>query len=208
MLRLKLEVTGFTPGAAEQYTEAVHAGLSEGIQRSGDKFATDVRAHTPVLTGRAKRSVYVKPKGDLAVEVGYDKDVRWYMKIVEITGAKPHEIPPRGNKLQHRSRARSPAAMARRRLYYSLVAVGVDQQRLDEMTGRGVPRADRSPSGKAIGFLKLALKFNGRILGMVHNHPGVRSPVHVIRTQLESGKPDLVATVYESLHKHVRALAR
>lgn len=179
----------------QQAGKDVRDGVSEGIQKSVKELEAAVRSATPVKTGKAKAAVFGRMRSALEGRVGYGKEVAWYMKIVELSGAVPHEIYAKGdnpNNPRSQKAARSRGSQSKRRLYNALVAAGVDPYRVAELTGstRGTPKGT-----KTLRFLKLALAFGGGhpIKGGVY-HPGIE-PKWVLRKQLAATQQNLVANI-------------
>jgi len=96
----RIEVVGldsFLTAYGQKYPAAVRAGTSEGVKRYTDNLAADVRAHTPVKSGRARAAVYDRMRGELTSVVGYDKKEAWWVVVLAF-GSRPHPIFARGLK--------------------------------------------------------------------------------------------------------------
>jgi hypothetical protein len=80
-------IEGFDRSSVE-----MRQGVSDGIQKSVNELAGRVASDTPIRSGKARAAVYGKLTSPLRGEVGYAKEVRWYMRIVELSGSRPHVI--------------------------------------------------------------------------------------------------------------------
>lgn len=171
----------------EEKSRVVRVAASHGIEISVEQLADDVAAHTPVKSGRARDAVYGRMHTQLRGEVGYAPEVKWYMRIVELSGAGPHSIIPRGRKERNRRSALSPTSQGKRILYSALKSAGVDSQRLAGLTGKG----------GSLRYLKLALAIGGGVKASAQ-HPGIKSRL-VLRSRLAALQPQIVRNVESAI---------
>jgi len=176
MISVEVTNTAAVIQGLDRHSQDARIGASRGIEMSVQQLAADVRQHTPVKTGKARDAVYGKMLSQLVGAVGYGSAVKWYMRIVELSGAKPHDIPKdRGPAKQTRAR------QSKQDLIAALRAAGVDSGRLGDIR-------------KSLGLRhRRALFFGGRFASKVH-HPGIKSLL-TLRSQLSADQAKIQANV-------------
>ncbi len=175
----------------EKKSKAVKGAVSDGIKKAIEDFAQDLIAHTPVKSGRAQRSVEPVMKSALEGRVGWNPRDAWYMRIVDLSGARPHLIVAKGRMLKNRSRALSRSSQSKRTLREALRSAGLSAETLSALSARG----------GSLRTLALALNINGRYVSRAM-HPGMRSRL-VLRSRIEANKDRITATIWGGVQEKV-----
>ncbi len=212
MSLLNIQTTGraaFVSGI-EKWTQATKDGISEGLQRAGEEFLEDLAGYVPVKTGQARASLGMQIVNQLKVVVGYGKEVTWKMKIVELSGAAPHPIIPRGRLGSRDSRRvgafiRSHPQISRDRLAYvkgdALKISPIPAGKLSLMLAMKGAGIDTS---KYFSVAKQALTISGGLYSWAPHHPGSK-PAFVLRARLHADADKIITTVRnvtaEKLHE-------
>ena len=200
LLRVELRNVATVKVTMDNKSKAVTAAVSEGIGKSIETLAADVRSHTPVKSGKARDSVYGEMKGALRGVVGYGKETRWYMKIVELSGAVPHPILPRGRR----------GSKPQRRIGAHARKHGT-QDKLDwtteeflSTTAAGswlslTSQSKRSGGFRLLGGLARALTVGDRLLSWIPMHPGIKSGLHTLATRLDANQGRILETISQTV---------
>lgn len=159
--------------AGQQWPAAVKVGTSEGIKRYVGALADDVRAHTPVKSGKAHAAIYGQMRGDMAGVVGYDKKVAWWVVVLAF-GSRPHPIFARG--LKGSADSRRLGAYLRRH-GRQMSAAGIATTSFTYLGSSSTQFVRRSNAARA-------LSFGGMARAWV-KHPGVKSQ-HTLTNRLKA----------------------
>jgi len=206
----------------QKWSLGVGAGVSLGIQRAAAELAEDVASHVPVRSGKAQASVMMEMKNPMTALVGYAKDVTWYMKIVELSGAKAHPIIPRG-RLGSADARKVGAYLRRHGAQLPSDRNTVLSHRQDNWLKISTASSSRSAEGKrsllsvlraagvsaskiaalsgpggSLTTAKRALTIGGGLFSWAPHHPGIK-PKFILRTRLRATSETIKETVRKTL---------
>lgn len=174
---------------------AAMRGSIEGVKKSADILAQDIRGHTPRKTGKAQESVIVRPSQGGKVQTvrfDYRKSRAFYMRFV-ILGAQPHDIRPK----KRTDRGRRSA----------------QKKRLTKLQKAGMTfgQAYTEAALYAAGLTrKSAMYFQADGQGVftrMVRHPGVR-PMKIISERMRASQGEIVTALQQGIRDGIEKAYR
>ncbi len=193
----------------------IKVAVSSALEHAAEMFRDDIAEHTPRKTGASAESVYSRQRDQLTYEVGYPAAVAWKMRIVELYGARPHAIFPRGRAGSKESRALGAHLRRHGALFPGATTISAvtsawtqfnrgalskiaNSRRLlaRALRASGIdPEKIAALTGKGGGLhtAALALHFGGRFAAFAE-HPGIH-PRHTLQNRLGVMVPQILGLV-------------